>query len=130
MTPTGRQPLITVVENAIPINPQGLVVDFDAWIACRSGAMACKVSPIQWILTTGIPLESVISVRDSTGGFFDCATLGTLNREYQATKPVEPLQSKIKGTCEMPSLERWHCMLSPEEEKHAEGPTFNGQMRL
>ena len=103
MPSLNRYPVITFKENAIRVSSVGLVVEFDAWLTFTSGAMANKVSTGTWMLTTGLPLESVVGIRDSPGGYFNCATLGTLTWMYLSAKPVKPIQPGVKGTCEVPS---------------------------
>ena len=75
---TSRYPTIFFKKNKIPTTSHQVVVKFDTWTAYRAGAMTYRNSASQWILTTGLPLESVVMVRDHLGHCFDLDTLTLL----------------------------------------------------
>ena len=66
------------------------------------------------MLTTGIPLESIVSIRDHVGSYLDPLTLDTLVWIYlppRAEEPVVPIDVET-GICKMPTAERWHCLMT------------------
>ena len=86
-----------------PVTNNMVVVQFDTWLAYREGALAYRTSPNQWILTTGPLLESVVYIRDHTGGCLDQSTLTTLTWHYFDSKPTEPIKQKFaNNACDMP----------------------------
>ena len=64
---TSRYPEISFKSNHVPKTPGLLIVKFDTWTAFRYGAMAYRTGVNHWVLTTGIPLESKVLVRDHVG---------------------------------------------------------------
>ena len=73
---------------------------FDTWIAYRAGAMTYRDSANQWILTTGLPLESVVLVRDHVGNCFDVTTMSTLVWDFivvTAEEPRDPITELVKN---------------------------------
>ena len=101
-----------------------VVVKFDTWTAYRAGAMTYRNSANQWILTTGLPLESIVMVRDHVGHCFDLDTLRTLEWKFMRITPEEPettIAEMVPGHCVMPSCERWHCILTTKEKETSIG---------
>ena len=91
------------------------MVKFDTWTAFRAGAMAYRTQATQWVLTTGLPLESIVLVRDHMGNCFDPLTLDTMEWGILPVTEDEPNTTinTIQGNCIMPTSERWHCVLTP-----------------
>ena len=101
----------------MPKTPGLLIVKFDTWTAFRYGAMAYRTSANQWVLTTGIPLESIVLIRDHVGSYLDPSTLDTLTWKFLPPRAEEPvlLIDVEQGKCIMPTMERWHCVLTDTE---------------
>ena len=99
------------------------MVKFDTWTAFRAGAMTYRISAHQWILTTGLPIESNVMVRDHIGNCFNLSTLTTLEWEFLPVTPDEPeiTLDMVQEQCIMPSCERWHCVLTPKETTTSTG---------
>ena len=72
---TSRYPVITFQPNYVPKTPGLLVVKFDTWTAFRYGAIAYRTQATQWVLTTGLPLESIVLIRDHMGSCLDYTTM-------------------------------------------------------
>ena len=115
---TSRYPEISFKSNHVPKTPGLLVVKFDTWTAFRYGAMAYRTSANQWVLTTGIPLESIVLIRDHVGSYLDPSTLDTLTWKFLPPRAEEPvvLIDVEQGKCIMPTMERWHCVLTDTEK--------------
>ena len=116
---TSRFPVIFFQKNKLPRTSRHVVVKFDIWSAYRAGAMTYRNSARQWILTTGIPLQSIILVRNHIGHCFDLTTLTTLKWSFMKDTPEESettIAHMVKGQCVMPSCERWHCVLTTTEK--------------
>ena len=63
---TNRYPTIFIFQkNKVPRTSHQVVVKFDTWTAYRAGAMTYRTSACQWVLTTGLPVESIVMVKDS-----------------------------------------------------------------
>ena len=105
----------------MPKTPGLLIVKFDTWTAFRLGAMAYKTGVDQWVLTTGIPLESIVLIRDHVGSYLDPLTLDTLIWKYLPPRADEPtlLIDVETGVCKMPTTERWHCLLTDAERENS-----------
>ena len=118
---TSRYPEITFQTNQVPKTPGLLIVKFDTWTAFRLGAMAYKTGKDQWMLTTGIPLESIVLIRDHVGSCLDPLTLDTLSWKYLLPAAEEPvtLIDVETGICKMPTMERWHCLLTKAERENS-----------
>ena len=88
----------------------------------------------QWILTTGLPLESVVLVRDHVGNCFDVASMTTLVWSFTAVtaeEPRDPIIDLVPTGCVMPSSERWHCtLITKEKERNPEMHIFDGEPYL
>ena len=69
------------------------------------------------MLTTGIPLESIVLIRDHVGSYMDPSTLDTLTWKFLPPRAEEPtlLIDVEQGQCIMPTMERWHCVLTDTE---------------
>ena len=107
---TSRYPVIFFQKNRLPRTSHNVVVKFD--------------SADQWILTAGLPLESVFMVRGHVGNCFDVETLNTLEWEFMNVTPEEPqdtIAHMIPGSCVMPSSERWHCTMTTKEREISPG---------
>ena len=125
MTPSfashrGIQQSFSRKKNKLPKTNHHVVVKFDTWAAYRAGAMMYKNSANQWTLTTGLPLEAVILVRDHVGNCFDVNTLNTLVWNFMDVTPEEPqdtIAQMVSSGCVMPSSERWHCVLTTKEKE-------------
>ena len=105
-------------KNKIPKPSHQVVVKFDT--AFRAGAMACRTSANQWVLTTGLPVESIVMVRDHVVNCFDLTAMSTLEWEFLPITPDEPetaAADMVQGHCLMPSCERWHCVLTTKEKE-------------
>ena len=115
---TSRYPEISFKSNHVPKTPGLLVVKFDTWTAFRYGAMAYRTGANQWVLTTGIPLESIVLIRDHVGSYLDPSTLDTLTWKFLPPRAEEPvvLIDVEQGKCIMPTMERWHCVLTDTEK--------------
>ena len=114
---TSRYPVITFQSNSAPKTPGLLVVKFDTWTAFRYGAMAYRTQATQSVLTTGLPLESIVLIRDHMGSCFDPSTMGSMIWSF--LPPTEEESNLLidveQGTCVMPTTERWHCLLTDNE---------------
>ena len=79
-----RRIAIAAISNRSRISPsnKAVVVKFDTWSAYRAGALAYRTGPNTWALTTGLPVESIVLVRDHLGGYFDPGTLSTLEWHF------------------------------------------------
>ena len=118
---TSRYPEITFQSNHVPKTPGLLIVKFDTWTAFRLGAIAYRTGADQWMLTTGIPLESIVLVRDHAGSCLDPSTLDTLLWKYlppTVDEPATPIDVET-GICKMPTAERWHCLLTNAERENS-----------
>ena len=118
---TSRYPEITFQTNHVPRTPGFFVVKFDMWTAFRLGAMAYRTGVNQWMLTTGIPLESIVFVRDHVGSYLDTTTLDTMVWIFSppvAVEPVTPIDVET-GLCKMPTMERWYCLMTNSERKNS-----------
>ena len=116
---TTRYPIIFFRKNKLPMTSHHVVVKFDTWTAYRAGAMTYENSVNQWILTTGLLLESIVMVRDHVGHCLDLDTLTTLERKFMPITPEEPettIAEMVPGHCVMPSCGRWHCVLTTKEK--------------
>ena len=120
---TPRYPEIFFRSNHVPKTPGLLVVKFDTWTAFRHGAMACRTNVNQWALTTGIPLESIVLVRDHVGSYLDPSTLDAMTWSFLPPRPAETnlLIDVEQGICIMPTMERWHCVLTDTEKDTSPG---------
>ena len=118
---TSRYPEISFQSNHVPKTPGLLIVKFDTWTAFRLGAMAYKTGIDQWVLTTGIPLESIVFIRDHVGSYLDPLTLDTLIWKYLPLRADEPtlLIDVETGICKMPTTERWHCLMTDAERENS-----------
>ena len=87
---TARYPVILFQKNKVPKSTQQVVVKFDTWTAFRAGAMAYRNSANQWMLTTGLPLESIVMVRDHLGNCFDVSTMTTMEWKFLPATNDEP----------------------------------------
>ena len=115
---TSRIPEISFKSNHVPKTPGLLVVKFDTWTAFRYGAMAYRTGANQWVLTTGIQLESIVLIRDHVGSYLDPSTLDMLTWKFLPPRAEEPvvLIDMEQGKCIMPTMERWHCVLTDTEK--------------
>ena len=52
--------------------------------------IAYKTGVDQWVLTTGLPLESIVLIRDHVGSYLDPLTLDTLLWRYLPPRAEEP----------------------------------------
>ena len=79
--------------------------------------MAYRAGVNQWVLTTGLPLESIVLIRDHVGSYLDPLTLDTMTWKYLLPRAEEPtvLIDVERGLCVMPTTERWHCTLTDME---------------
>ena len=131
---TSRSPVIFFEKERLPKTSHNVVVKFDTWTAYRAGAMFYRNSANQWILTTGLSLESVVLIRDHVGNCYDPATMNTLVWHFLPIAPEEPLDpiaEMVTAGCVMPSSERWHCTLTTKEkETSAELHIFDGPSYL
>ena len=118
---TSRYPEISFQSNHVPRTPGLLIVKFDTWSAFRLGAMAYKTGMDQWMMTTGIPLESIVFVRDHVGSYFDPLTLDTMTWGFLPPRADEPvlLIDVETGVCKMPTTERWHCLMMKTERENS-----------
>ena len=80
--------------------------------------MAYRTGVNTWVLTTGIPLESIVLIRDHVGSYLDTSTLDTLTWKFLPPSLEEPvtLIDVEQGKCIMRTLERWHCVLTDTEK--------------
>ena len=118
---TSRYPEITFQTNHVPRTPGLFIVKFDMWTAFRFGAVAYRTGIDQWMLTTGIPLESIVCVRDHVGSYLDPITLDTMVWTFyppRADEPVIPIDVET-GLCKMPTMERWHCVMTDAERENS-----------
>ena len=76
-----------------------------------------RTQATQWVLTTGLPLESIVLVRDHTGNCLDPLTLDTMEWGILPVTEEEPINTinTIQGNCIMPTSERLHCVLTTTE---------------
>ena len=120
---TSRYPDIFFQKNKVPRTNKLVVVKFDMWTAFRAGAMAYRNSANQWILTTGLPLESIVMVRDHLGNCFDMSTMTMMEWKFLPTTNDEPetLSDLLQKECVMPTCERWHCVLTEKEKATSTG---------
>ena len=118
---TSRYPEISFQSNHVPKTPGLLIVKFDTWTAFRLGTIAYKTGVDQWVLTTGLPLESIVLIRDHVGSYLDPLTLDTLIWKYLPPRAEEPtlLIDVETGVCKMPTTERWHCLLTDAEKENS-----------
>ena len=114
---TSRYPVITFQRNYVPKTPGLVLVKFDTWTAFRYGAMAYRIQATQWVLTTGLPLESIVLIHDHMGSCFDPSTMDSMIWSF--LPPTEEESTHIidveQGVCVMPTTERWHCVLTDTE---------------
>ena len=85
----------------MPRTPVFLIVKFDTWTAFRLGVIAYKTGIDQWMMTTGLPLESIVSIRDHVGSYLDPLTLDTLTWRFlppRVDEPVIPIDVET-GVC-------------------------------
>ena len=118
---TSRYPEISFQANHVPRTPGLFIVKFDMWTAFRFGAIAYKSGINQWMLTTGIPLESIVCVRDHVGSYLDPLTLDTMLWTFYpptVDEPVNPIDVET-GLCKMPTMERWHCLMTDAERENS-----------
>ena len=118
---TSRYPEISFQSNHVPRTPGLLIVKFDTWTAFRLGAIAYKTGIDQWMMTTGLPLESIVSIRDHVGSYLDPLTLDTLMWRFlppRVDEPVIPIDVET-GVCKMPTTERWHCLMTDAERENS-----------
>ena len=83
--------------------------------------MAYKTGIDQWVMTTGIPLESIVFVRDHVGSYLDPLTLDTMTWTFlppMADEPVTPIDVET-GLRKMPTMERWHCLMTNAERENS-----------
>ena len=120
---TARYPDIFFQKNKIPKSNHNVVVKFDTWTAFRAGAMAYRNSAHQWILTTGLPIESIIMVRVYLGNCFDMSTMTMMEWKYLPVTKDEPETPSdlVQGECIMPTCERWHCVITEKESTTSTG---------
>ena len=118
---TSRYPEISFQSNHVPKTPGLLIVKFDTWSAFRLGAMAYKTGIDQWVMTTGIPLESIVFIRDHVGSYLDPLTLDTMTWSFFPPSADEPviLIDVETGLCKMPTTERWHCLMTNAERENS-----------
>ena len=123
---TSRYPVIFFQKNQVPKTPNLLVVKFDTWTAFRAGAMAYRTQGTQWVLTTGLPLESIVMIRDHVGNCLDPHILDAVEWRILPVTEGEPNTTidTIQGNCIMPTCERWHCILTTTEPSGAETLIF------
>ena len=114
---TSRYPVIFLQKNQVPKSSNLVVVKFDTWAAFRARAMAYRNSTSQWMLTTGLPVESIVLIREHVGNCFNPITMITLDWEFLPITQDEPDTTidMIQGTCIMPTCERWHCVMTDSE---------------
>ena len=76
-----------------------------------------RTQATQWVLTTGLPLESIVLIRDHVGSCLDPFTLDTMQWGILPVTEEEPVNTinTIQGNCIMPTSERWHCVLTTTE---------------
>ena len=118
---TSRYPEITFQTNHVPRTPGLLIVKFDMWTAFRFGAVTYRTGIDQWVLTTGLPLESIVFVRDHVESYLDPVTLDTMVWTFlppMADEPVIPIDVE-RGLCKMPTMERWHCLMTNAERENS-----------
>ena len=118
---TSRYPEIFFQSNHVPRTPGLLIVKFDLWTAFRFGAMAYRTGIDQWVITTGIPLESIVFVRDHVGSYLDPLTLDTMTWSFTpptVDEPVTPIDVET-SLCKMPTMERWHCLMTDTERENS-----------
>ena len=120
---TSRYPEIFFQKNKVPKTNKLVVVKFDTWTAFRAGAMAYRNSASQWILTTGLPIASIVMVRDHLGNCFDMSTMTMMEWKFLPTTNDEPvtLNDLVQKECIMPTCERWHCVMTEKEKAISEG---------
>ena len=83
--------------------------------------MAYRTGVNQWVITTGIPLESIVFVRDHVGSYLDPLTLDTMTWSFTpptVDEPVTPIDVET-GLCKMPTMERWHCLMTDRERENS-----------
>ena len=68
-------------------------------------------------MTTGLPLESIVLIRDHVGNCLDPLTLDTMEWGILPVTEEEPVNTinTIQGSCIMPTSERWRCVLTTTE---------------
>ena len=120
---TSRYPDIFFQKNKVPKTSKLVVVKFDTWTAFRAGAMAYRNSANKWILTTGLPLASIVMVRDHLGNCIDMSTMTIMEWKFLPTSNDEPeaLNNLVQKECIMPTCERWHCVLTEKERETSAG---------
>ena len=76
-----------------------------------------RTQATQWVLTTGLPLESIVLIRDHAGNCLDPLTLDTMEWGILPVTEEEPVNTinTMQGSCIMPTSERWHCVLTTSE---------------
>ena len=77
----------------------------------------------QWLLTTGLPLESIVMVRDHLGNCLDMSTMTMMEWRFLPPTHDEPetLNDLVQKKCVMPTCERWHCVLTERERATGTG---------
>ena len=79
--------------------------------------MAYRTQATQWVLTTGLPLESIVLIRDHMGSCFDPSTMDSMTWSFLPPTIEEStlIIDVEQGVCVMPTTERWHCVLTDTE---------------
>ena len=85
--------------------------------------MAYRNSAYQSMLTTGLPIESIVMIRDHVGNCFDASTMTTLEWGFLPITQDEPNTTidMEQGQCIMPTCERWHCLMTEAEKVTSPG---------
>ena len=85
--------------------------------------MAYRTSANYWMLTTGLPIESIIMIRDHLGNCFDMSTLTMMEWKFLPVTNDEPEtpHDLAQGECIMPTCERWHCVMTEKERATSTG---------
>ena len=120
---TSRYPAIFFQKNKVPRTNKLVVVKFDTWTAFKAGGMAYRNAANQWLLTTGLPIESIVLVRDHLGNCLDMSTMTMMEWRFLPPTDDEPetLNDLVQKKCVMPTCERWHCVLTERERATGTG---------
>ena len=104
--PVNRYPLATFQEQVKPAALGVLSVKIKVQTAQKWGMIIWE-HPDTPVITSGVPICSVVGARDHLGRYIDVSSLTTLVGKVRDQAPVEQSTCN-RGQCMMPSLERVH----------------------
>ena len=101
-----RYPTATVSEQVRPAPPGVLALKVKVQTAQKWGMVICD-HPDTPVITSGVPVCSIVGARDHLGRYIDVSSLTTLLWKVRDQAPVEQSTCN-RGQCMVPSLERVH----------------------